>query len=147
MNSDFSDLLRALNDAKAEYLIVGGYAVGRYTEPRYTKDIDIWINNTRENAERVFSALRAFGAPLGDVTVEDLTVPDLVYQVGLEPMRVDIIMGLTGLNFDDCWLRREDTEIDGLVLKFISAEDLIRNKELSGRPQDLIDVSRLRKEG
>lgn len=78
MNLDFSDLLRALNDAKVEYLIVGGYAVGKYTEPRYTKDIDIWINNSLDNAERMFQALKAFGAPLGDVTVDDFSASDLV---------------------------------------------------------------------
>ena len=82
MNSDFSDLLQALNEGEVEYLIVGGYAVAKHTEPRYTKDLDIWINNTRENAERVFQALRAFGAPLGSVSVDDFTIPDLVFQIG-----------------------------------------------------------------
>jgi hypothetical protein len=144
VNSDFSDLLRALNDAKVEYLIVGGYAVGKHTEPRYTKDIGVWINNSRNNAERVFRALREFGAPLGDVSVEDFTVPDLVYQIGLEPSRVDILMGLEAMDFDACWTRRVSAVLDDLTLNFISVADLIENKERTGRPQDLIDAQNLR---
>ena len=83
MNSDFNDLLQALNDEAVEYLIVGGYAVGKYTEPRYTKDIDIWINASVENAERVLRALAKFGAPLANITVDDFTDPDLFYQIGV----------------------------------------------------------------
>lgn len=144
MNSDFSDLLRALNDAKVEYLIVGGYAVGKYTEPRYTKDIDIWINNSIDNAERVFQALQAFGAPLGDVTVDDFSAPDLIYQIGVEPSRIDILMGLESMDFENCWKRRVTAELDELTLNFISIADLIENKERTGRPQDLIDARNLR---
>lgn len=144
MNSDFSDLLAALNDGGVEYLIVGGYAVGKHTEPRYTKDIDIWINNTRENAERVFQALKGFGAPLGEVTVDDFTVPDLVYQIGLEPSRIDILMGLEEMDFNECWKRRVLAELDELTLNFISVADLIENKERTARPQDLLDAKSLR---
>lgn len=144
MNSDFSDLLRALNDAKVEYLIVGGYAVGMLTEPRYTKDIDIWINNTKDNAERVYKSLQEFGAPLGDVTISDFTNPDLVYQIGLEPCRIDILMGLEDMDFSECWNRRVVTELDEMTFNFISIDDLIENKERTGRPQDLIDADNLR---
>ena len=144
MNSDFSDLLQALNEGEVEYLIVGGYAVAKHTEPRYTKDLDIWINNTRENAERVFQALRAFGAPLGSVSVDDFTIPDLVFQIGLEPSRIDILMGLEAMDFNDCWNRRVIAEIDELKINFISISDLIENKERTGRPQDLVDAKNLR---
>ncbi len=144
MNSDFSDLLRNLNDEEVEYLIVGGYAVGKYAEPRYTKDIDIWINNTRENAERVFSSLQASGAPLGDVAVNDFTKPELIYQIGLEPSRVDILMGLEQMDFERCWARRVTASFGDLTLNFISLADLIENKERTGRPQDLIDAENLR---
>jgi hypothetical protein len=102
---------------------------------RYTKDIDIWINNSLDNAERMFQALKAFGAPLGDVTVDDFSASDLVYQIGVEPSRIDILMGLEAMDFEDCWKRRVTAELDELTLNFISIADLIENKERTGRPQ------------
>jgi hypothetical protein len=145
MNSDFKDLLQALNDAGAEYLVVGGYAVIKHTEPRYTKDIDVWVNSTRENAERVLAALANYGAPVGDLSIEYLTSDDAFFQIGIEPVRIDIIMNLLGSNFDECWKRRHVAEIEGTPVNFIAIKDLIRNKELSGRPMDLVDVERLKK--
>jgi len=144
VNSDFSDLLQSLNDAGAEYLVVGGIAVIIHTEPRYTKDIDIWINNSRSNAERVFRALGNFGAPLGDVTVDDFTKNDLVYQIGVEPTRIDILMGLEAMDFEDCWSRRVPEALEGIPMNVISVADLIQNKERTARPQDLIDAANLR---
>jgi hypothetical protein len=144
MNSDFSDLLRALNEEAVEYLIVGGYAVIKYTEPRFTKDIDIWVNATPENAERVVRALTRFGAPLVGVTREDFANVELIYQIGMAPTRIDIIMGVDGLEFSDCWPRREVINWDKVETNFISIRDLIANKEKVGRPQDLIDLDNLR---
>ena len=143
MNSDFSDLLQALNDEQVEYLVVGGYAVGMHTEPRYTKDIDIWISNDLGNAERVFRALSNFGAPLKDVTVGDFTDPELFFQVGIEPARIDILMGIEGLNFQDCWKRKVIDLLENVKTNFISIDDLILNKRNVGRPQDLIDADNL----
>lgn len=145
MNSDFRDLLQALNDAEAEYLVVGGYAVIEHTEPRYTKDIDVWVNGTRQNAERVIEALKKYGAPVGDLSVEYLTSDDAFFQIGVEPVRIDIIVNLTALNFADCWNRRVVTDTEGVPVNFISIRDLIANKEASGRPMDLVDVDRLKK--
>ncbi|MGB7207832.1 MAG: DUF6036 family nucleotidyltransferase [Pyrinomonadaceae bacterium] len=145
MNSDFKDLLQALNDAHAEYLVVGGYAVIKHTEPRYTKDIDVWVNSTKVNAERVLAALANYGAPIGDLSIEYLTSDDAFFQIGVEPVRIDIIMNLKGSNFDECWKRKYVAEVDGIRVNFIAIRDLIKNKELSGRPMDLVDVERLRK--
>jgi len=145
MNSDFKDLLQALNDAGAEYLVVGGYAVIEHTEPRYTKDIDVWVNSTKENAERVLAALTAYGAPVGDLSIEYLTSDDAFFQIGVEPVRIDIIINLLGSKFDECWKRRHVAEVDGMSVNFIAIRDLIKNKELSGRSMDLVDVERLRK--
>ena len=145
MNSDFSDLLAALNDAEAEYLVVGGYAVGKHTEPRYTKDLDIWINNSRENAERVLTALAAYGAPIQGITADDFTGTDRFYQIGVEPVRIDVISDLPGLDFSDSWKKRVVADVDGLRVNFISLPDLIRNKELTGRARDLEHVRELRK--
>ena len=143
MNSDFKELLKIFNKEKVKYLIIGGYAVAKHSEPRYTKDLDIWISNTRENAERVYYALKEFGAPLTDITTEDFTVPTLVFQMGIEPSRIDILMGLKELNFDDCWKRRATAIIGNIEMYFISIDDLITNKRIAGRPQDLRDVETL----
>ncbi len=97
MNSDFKDLLRIFDDNKVKYLVIGGYAVAKHGEPRYTKDIDLWISNNRENAEKVYFALEKFGAPLKNITVEDFTIPTVVFQIGIEPARIDILMGLKDL--------------------------------------------------
>lgn len=144
VNSDFKELLKALNDEKAKFLIVGGYAVVEYTEPRYTKDLDIWVSPERENAERIFRALKDFGAPLSGITAEDFTTPGLVYQMGRPPARIDVIMSVKGLSFETCWQRKYESEYDGVKVYFLSLEDLIANKEVVGRPQDMIDVENLR---
>ncbi|MEO7673617.1 MAG: nucleotidyltransferase [Pyrinomonadaceae bacterium] len=145
MNSDFKDLLQALNDAGAEYLVVVGYAVIKHTEPRYTKDIDVWVNNTRENAERVLAALAEYGAPVGDLSIEYLTADDAFFQIGVEPVRIDIIMNLIALNFEECWVRKHVAQVDGIQVNFIAIRDLITNRVASGRPMDLVDVERLKK--
>lgn len=103
MNSDFSDLLQCLNNFQAEYLVVGGYAVIAYAEPRFTKNLDVWVRPTPENAERVYRALAKFGAPLSGLTVKDLATPGLVYQIGVPPVRVDILMSVDGIDFDEAW--------------------------------------------
>ena len=143
MNSDFKELLKAFAKEKVEYLIIGGYAVAKHAEPRYTKDLDIWINNSKENAERVYHALKYFGAPLGRVTSEDFTINSLVFQMGIEPSRIDILMGVKNLVFDDCWKRKDIAMIDDIETYFIGINDLILNKRSVGRPQDLMDVKNL----
>ncbi|MGI8408308.1 MAG: hypothetical protein ACR2M8_00325 [Pyrinomonadaceae bacterium] len=124
-------------------MIIGGYAVGKHAEPRYTKDLDIWISNRRDNAERVYEALAKFGSPLTGVSIEDFTDPTLIYQIGVEPSRIDVLMGLKELSFDDCWERRVTTVIDETETYFISIDDLIKNKRITGRPQDLLDAESL----
>lgn len=145
MNSDFKDLLAALNDAGAEYLVVGGYAVGKHTEPRYTKDLDVWINNSFENAGLVLAALAAYGAPVKGATPEDFAGKDKFFQIGVEPVRIDVISDLPGVEFPECWKNRVVADVDGLPVNFISLPDLIRNKEMVGRPRDLGHVSELKK--
>ena len=144
LNSDFKELLSLLNAAQVRYLVVGGYAVMEYTEPRYTKDLDIWVSPDRDNAERVYAALKQFGAPLANITVKDFTNPDLVYHMGRPPVRVDILMGLTGLEFEPAWGNRVAGNYGEVATQFISIEDLIINKRAAGRPQDLMDVENLR---
>jgi hypothetical protein len=141
LNSDFKELLSILNGSRAKDLIVGGYAVIEYTEPR--KDLDIWIDSDRENAEVVYAALKEFGAPLLNITVDDFTNPDIVYHMGKPPSRIDILMGLKGLNFEESWKKRNETEYSEIPVNIISPEDLLVNKRLAGRAQDLIDAENL----
>jgi predicted nucleotidyltransferase len=143
VNSDFSDLLNLFNANNVKYLIIGGYAVIQYAEPRYTKDLDIWISVDNPNAASVYKALKEFGAPLTGLTEADFAEEGYFYQMGRPPMRVDILMGIPGIDFANAWKQRVEVDFDGLIVKFISREDLIAVKKASGRPQDLIDANLL----
>jgi hypothetical protein len=142
---DFKELLNILARHRVRYLVVGGYAVMKYTEPRFTKDLDLWIATDPENAEAVFAALREFGAPLKDLTPSDFMQEGYFYQMGNLPFRLDIMMSLPGVTFETAWANREKTGVEGLVIPFISKADLIRTKEASGRDQDVIDVKKLKR--
>lgn len=141
----FRDLSSLMERYRVRYLVVGGHAVMRYTEPRFTKDLDLWISTDSENARAVFAALREFGAPLADMTASDFMQEGYVYQMGQPPFRLDVMMSIDGVTFEDAWKRRESVSIEGFSVPFICKADLIRNKEASGRPQDLIDAENLRK--
>ena len=143
VNSDFSDLLRIFSDNNVKYLVIGGYAVVQYAEPRFTKDLDVWISTDPENVESVYKSLREFGAPLTDLTPKDFSEDGYFFQMGVPPVRVDVLMGIPGVQFEDCWNRQFEADFDGLKVNFISKEDLIIAKRASGRPQDLIDVDLL----
>ncbi len=140
VNSDFSDLLRIFKDNGVKYLVIGGYAVIQHAEPRFTKDLDLWISTDSANAAAVFRALREFGAPLSGMTEADFSEEGYFYQVGVPPVRVDILMGIPGLQFEDVWDRRVMVDFGDLTVTFISRQDLITTKLASGRPQDLIDA-------
>lgn len=143
-SSHFKELLRRFNEHQVRYLIVGAYAVMKYTEPRYTKDLDVWVDTTRENANRVFKALAEFGAPMDGVTVEDFANPDLVFQIGIEPERIDIMMHVKGLEFSKAWAQRVEAEFEDVSLTLVSKEDLLTSKKAAARPQDMIDADHLR---
>jgi hypothetical protein len=143
MNSDFKDLLRIFNEHEVRYLVVGGYAVIKYTEPRYTKDLDLWVETSSENARAVFAALRKFGAPLTNITSADFAKDGSIYQIGRPPARVDVITAVEGVRFADAWPNRVASNFDGVPATVISRQDLITNKRALGRPQDLVDVANL----
>jgi predicted nucleotidyltransferase len=145
VNSDFSELLSIFNARSVKYLVIGGYAVVQYTEPRYTKDLDLWISTDLQNATAIYAALREFGAPLAGMTEQDFAEEGYFYQMGMPPVRVDILMGIPGVEFDLAWERRTEVDFDGLRVPFISKQDLITAKLASGRPQDLIDAHHLSK--
>jgi len=145
VNPDFRDLFSAFNDAGAEYLLVGAHAVAIYAQPRYSKDMDVWVRPTRENAERVFQALARFGAPLEGVTPEDFADPEMIYQIGVAPNRIDVIMAIAGVDFERAWTGRVEKTYGGVPIHVIGKADLVRAKKASGRPQDLLDVEALEK--
>jgi len=144
VNADCRDLLRILNACEVRFLIAGAHAVMFHAEPRYTKDLDIWVAPSPENADRVWAALEQFGAPLQDVTKADFTNPELVYQLGIAPNRIDIMMGIPGVRFETAWRNRGRTRYGGVPVSIMSRSDLIRAKRKAGRPQDLMDLSALR---
>lgn len=144
MNRDFVEMLSALSAAGADHLIVGAYAMAAHGWPRATGDIDIWVRPTRENAARVMRALEAYGAPLFDLTTDDLVRPDTVFQIGVPPGRVDILSGVTGIEFDEAWESRIPLTLGGVATQAIGFEALLKNKLAAGRPKDLADVAWLR---
>jgi hypothetical protein len=124
-------------------MVVGGYAVMAYTEPRYTKDLDLWIRANQENGSKVFHALKAFGAPLADMTINDFAYEGYFYQMGIPPVRVDILMSIKGVSFNEAWSNRTLFDFDGIAVPFISKQDLIVSKLAAGHPQDLLDAEAL----
>jgi predicted nucleotidyltransferase len=145
ISSHFKELLKGFNGAGVRYLIVGAYAVAYYTEPRYTKDLDVWIDPAPDNARRVYAALAEFGAPLSGIAAADFSRKDMVYQVGVAPVRVDVLMGIAGLEFGPAWERRQEALFDDLPVHVICREDLIVSKEAAGRPQDRRDARKLKR--
>src|ERR1700689_4058437 len=143
MNSNFEDLLRLFNANRVEYLIVGGYAVMFYSEPRYTNDLDVWIAATSENATKVYAALAAFGAPLAGLTADDFGHEGFFYQLGQPPLRIDILMSIEGVTFDEAWPRRVESHVGSERAWFIGRDELIRNKRAAGRHIDLHDADLL----
>lgn len=145
LNANFKDMLFALNDSKTEYLVVGAYAMAAFGCPRATGDLDIWIGHSIKNAELAWQALASFGATLGELQVSDLASPDIVFQIGVRPERIDIITSIDGIEFHDAWQRHRVINLSGIVVNVIGLEDLILNKQSTGRLKDAVDVELLKK--
>jgi len=141
-NPHYKELLQLLNESQVEYLIVGGFAVMKYGEPRYTKDLDVWIYNSRPNSLRVVEALKKFGAPLehDGITAETFAEKQVVYQIGVAPLRIDILTEITGVEFSKAWKKRVASTFFGVPVHFISLDDLTTNKQALGRSSDLKDL-------
>jgi hypothetical protein len=140
MNQDFIDLLRAFVAAEVRFLIVGAYALAIHGRPRATGDLDIWVEATPANAQRVIRALAEFGAPLEGVSEADLRQPGITYQIGVPPGRIDILTDLTGLTFAEAWADRLRRPFGDLEVDVIGRDAFIRNKRATGRPKDLGDI-------
>jgi len=143
LNEDYRDMLHALSDEKVKFLLVGAYALAAHGYPRATMDIDIWVMPSPENAEAVLRALTRFGAPLHDLTKEDLQKDGTVFQIGVAPRRIDIITGATGLHFEETLRNSITVNIEGIEIHIPSINDLIRNKRATGRTKDLADAETL----
>jgi hypothetical protein len=143
MNPDFIDLLRAFIAADVRFLVVGAYALGLHGRPRGTGDLDVWVDATPDNAPRVMHALRAFGAPMQDITEADFSKPGITYQIGVPPGRVDILTDLTGLSFAEAWPERIQGPFGEITVDFIGRQAFIRNKRATGRTKDLADIESL----
>lgn len=141
-NPHYRELLQLLNEFEVEYLIVGGYAVMKYGEPRYTKDLDVWVHNSPQNSARVVRALTEFGAPLepDGITAETFAEKQVVYQIGVAPVRIDILTEITGVHFADAWNKKVPSTFFGVPVHFISFDDLKVNKQALGRSSDLKDL-------
>lgn len=146
MLKDQRDLILAFNAHGVKYLVIGAHAVGVHAEPRGTKDLDVFIKSDESNSRAVFAALKEYGAPLARMTPADFNDnPASVFQIGIEPDRVDILQGIAAVTFDEAWKARVETFLDkDTPAHVISREHLIQNKLASGRHQDLADVDRLR---
>jgi hypothetical protein len=146
-NPDFLDMIAALREEGAEFLVVGAFALAAHGVPRATGDLDLWVRPGMGNAERVWRALQRFGAPVeaAGLTVEDLVNPGMIYQIGQPPRRIDVITVIDGVSFDEAWPNRVQVTAGGLEFPCLGRGDLVRNKQASGRGKDKADLELLRK--
>lgn len=143
MHPDFLDLLRAFVERDVRFLVVGAYALGVHGRPRATGDLDLWIDATPENAPRVMAALQQFGAPTDQVTAAEFTRPGIVFQMGLPPVRIDLLTELSGVTFAEAWPGRTRARFGDLDVDVIGRDAFIRNKRATGRARDLGDIEAL----
>ena len=143
LNQDFKEFIISLNDNRVRYLVIGGYAVSLHGYPRYTKDIDIWIEMSPENARRMVKAMEQFGFGSLGLQADDFQEPDQIIQLGYPPNRIDLITTPPGVDFESCYASRVEVEIDDVKVNFIDLEHLKQNKRAAGRLQDLADLENL----
>jgi hypothetical protein len=143
LEDDLREFIELLNALKVRYIVVGGFAVAYHGYPRYTADIDLFLERSPENAQGIVNAIRQFGFGDLGLSSEDFLQEDQVIQLGLAPNRIDLLTFLSGVDFQEAWATREQGEIAGLSVPMISKELLIKNKAASGRSQDLADLDHL----
>jgi hypothetical protein len=145
LSSDLREFIALLNSNDVDYLVVGGLAVAFHGAPRFTADLDFLVRPTRENALKVIRAIDEFGMGGVGVTADDLSSPDQIVQLGVKPNRIDLITSVAGLTFEEAWVSRIPGEIDGITTQYIGRDALIRNKEATGRRQDILDADKLKR--
>ena len=145
LNPDFRDMLSCLKGEEVEFIIVGAYALAAHGLPRATGDIDIWVRNSRVNAQKILRALAKFGAPVSDLSGDDFVTPDTILQLGVEPSRIDLLTGIDGVEFDEACENKTSVRIDGLEIYILSKSDLLKNKLAANRDKDRSDIAWLEK--
>jgi hypothetical protein len=143
LNPDFKEFIQLLNDNQVKYLVIGGYAVAIHGHPRYTKDIDIFLEMSEQNAQRLMTALTQFGFGSLGLSPEDFQLPDQIIQLGYPPNRIDLITTPDGIDFETCYQAKIEVIIDSIAVNFIDLDNLRKNKQASGRLQDLADLENL----
>ena len=143
LNEDYKDMLQCLSGEKVKYILVGAYALAAHGYPRATMDMDIWVMPSPDNADAVLRALRCFGAPLHNLTRQDLETDGTIFQIGVAPRRIDIITTASGLRFETTYQNSTPVNIDGIEVRIPSINDLIINKKTTGRTKDLADAEAL----
>jgi hypothetical protein len=145
LNPDFFDMIAALQEEDADFLVVGAFAMAAHGVPRATGDLDLWVRPHQQNAERVMTALLRFGAPVAsaNLTAEDLVNSAMVFQMGRPPRRIDVITGIDGVSFDEAWPNRLVLGVEGREVPFLGRGELLRNKQAAGREKDLVDLKAL----
>ncbi len=145
VEKDFKEFIALLNRHDVHYLIIGGFAYSFYAEPRYTKDIDILIEQTQKNAKNILDAIKDFGFEDLKLTDKDFMEPGQIIQLGMDPVRIDILTSIKGTDFNNFWPNRVSGQYGDISVFFISKQDLIHCKRISGRKQDLADIEKLEK--
>jgi len=145
LEKDFEDFVALLNKYQIHYMIVGGYALAFHGKPRHTGDLDIWIDISDENAEKMCNALAEFGMSSLGLTKDDFLRKGIITQIGYPPLRIDILNEIDGVSFKDAYVNKLIIDVDGLMINYIGLDDLIKNKTVSGRHQDLTDANTLKK--
>lgn len=143
LHPDFKDMLSEFIDSAVDFMLVGAYALAAHGYPRSTGDIDIWVRADKHTGPLVYDCLSRFNAPLHDLTVDDLSTPGIVFQIGVPPVRIDILTKIDGVLFEDAWANRTTVDWDGLKIPVIGLADLIKNKRSTGRTKDLADAEQL----
>ncbi len=143
LNQDFKEFIQSLNDNGVRYLVIGGYAVALHGYPRYTKDIDIWVEMSPDNAAAIVKALEQFGFSSLGLQAADFLVPDQIIQLGYPPSRIDLLTTAPGVDFESCYASRVEVVIDETQVNFIGLDHLKKSKQAAGRLQDLADLENL----
>ncbi len=145
VEKDYQEFLKLLNKHRVKYCIIGAYAVAFYAKPRYTKDLDIFVEPSVDNAKKILKVLKEFGFGELPITLDDLTKEGNIFQLGYEPIRIDLLTKIEGLQFQEVWKNRVTGDYGTEKVSFIGLDDLIRNKKIAGRPLDKIDIELLEK--
>ena len=144
LNKDYKEMLQILLNNKIKFLVVGAYAMGIHGYPRATGDLDIWVEASTENSEKIYQSLSEFGAPLSEVTKSTFCEQGIIFQIGVAPRRIDIITKIDGVDFNKDYSDKQEIEVEGIIIPFLSKKNLIKNKESTGREKDKLDVKYLR---